>query len=167
MLRPLALLLLSLPLLLCSCDEVPDAPEITDRIELTLSTSLCPPEVPPTDRYWALAAASFDIAWDTLCVRDGGEISWYAVKVSYWEDRSEDVWNVWLIHPDLSEVRYGEASIDAAVDPNIVNPGHPRALERVPPALLEVGDYRVEVWGVVDGYMDSQRSEVRLTLTAD
>ncbi len=167
MARHTNLLLPFLALLLGACEEVPEPPEITDRVELVLSTSLCTPDTPPDTRFWGLATASFDIAWDTLCVRDGGEINWYAVKVSYWEDRAEDAWNVWLIHPELRAVRYGEASIEAAVDPNIVNEDHPDALERVPPALLEPGDYRVEVWGVVDDYLDSQRSEVRLTLLAD
>lgn len=165
--RLLSLLVFLLPLLLCACEEVPEPPETTDRVALVLSTSLCPPDVQPEARFWVLASESFRIAWNTLCVRDGGEINWYAVKVSYWEDRAEDAWNVWLIHPDLREVRYGEASIEAAVDPNVINEAHPDALERVPPALLEPGDYRVEVWGVVDDYMDSQRSEVRLTIVAD
>ena len=89
------------------------------------------------------------------------------MKVSYWEDRAEDAWNVWLIHPDRSSVRYGEAQIEAAVDPNIVNVDHPQAMERVPPALLEPGDYRVEVWGVVDNYLDSQRSEVQVSVVRD
>jgi hypothetical protein len=165
---PLRLLAVGLAAaLLCACDDSAVLAEITDRVELVLSTSLCPTDEEPTERYWALANASFDIAWDTLCVRDGGEITWYAVKVSYWEDRAEDAWNVWLIHPDVGEVRYGEATIEAALDPNIVNPHHPDALERVAPATLVPGDYRVEVWGVVEDYIDSQRSEVRLTLTQD
>jgi hypothetical protein len=40
-------------------------------------------------------------------------------------------------------------------------------MERVPPAILQPGDYRVEVWAVTDDYLDSQRSEVRLTITDD
>lgn len=38
---------------------------------------------------------------------------------------------------------------------------------RVPPDELAGGDYRVEVWGVVDDYLDSQRNEVRLTVVTD
>ena len=64
-------------------------------------------------------------------------------------------------------MRYGEVTIDAAVDPNIVNPNHPDALERVAPTTLVPGDYRVEVWAVTGDYVDSQRSEVRLTITDD
>ena len=163
--RLLALLLIGFTLVACAEEEL--APEVSDQVDLVLSTSLCEPDEPPVDHFWAAASASFDITWDTLCVRDGGEISWYAVKVSYWEDRAEDAWNVWLIHPDRSEVRYGEATIKGVLDPNIVNPSHPDAMERVPPATLQPGDYRVEVWAVTDDYLDSQRSEVRLTITND
>ena len=159
-------LLLSLLLItgLSGCPEEPFEAPVGDRVDLVLSTSRCVPDPEPTSRFWVPADSNFDIGWETLCVRDGGEIIWYAVKVSLWEDRSEDAWNVWLIHPDRSELRYGEAQIEAAVDPNLVNEDHPDAMERVPPALLEPGDYRVEVWGIVDGYLDSQRSEVRLTI---
>lgn len=160
-------LLLPVLLLLCGCGEgVPDPP-IGDSVDLVLSTALCPPDDDPPEQYWVDVAAGFDIRWETLCVRDGGQINWYAVKVSYWEDRAEDAWNVWLIDPNRSSVRYGEALIEGALDPNVVNVDHPYALERVAPALLETGDYRVEVWGVVDDYLDSQRSEVRLTVVED
>jgi hypothetical protein len=161
------LLLLLLVFGLVGCDEEDLAPDLTEQVDLVLSTSLCEPSEAPEEHFWAAVSTSFDIRWDTLCVRDGGEVSWYAVKVSYWEDRAEDAWNVWLIHPDRSEVRYGEATIDGVLDPNIVNPAHPDAMERVPPAILQPGDYRVEVWAVTDEYLDSQRSEVRLTITDD
>ena len=147
-----------------ACETTPVEIELTETVELVLSTSLCEPEEEPVDHFFAAEDAPFRIAWETLCVRDSGEVNWYAVKVSYWEDRAEDAWNVWLIDPTIDSVRYGEATIPAVVDANVVNTNHPNALERVAPALLEPGDYRVEVWAVVDDYLDSQRSEVRLTL---
>ena len=121
------------------------------------------PDVEPEDHF-VVERSPYVITWDALCVRDGRDVSWGALKISYWEDRAEDAWNVWLIDPEVSEVTYGEPQIDGTSDPNIPNTMFPYALERVGPAALDPGDYRVEVWAVVDDYLDSQRNEVRLTV---
>ena len=160
---PLGLLLVGL-VGLVACEEPLVEPELDEDVHLVLSTSLCEPEVEPQSHFFLKADGGFETSWETLCVRDGGEVNWYALKVSYWEDRAEDAWNVWLIDPSIESVIYGDPSIPAVLDPNIVNEAHPNALERVAPAPLVAGDYRVEVWAVVDDYLDSQRSEVRLTL---
>ena len=146
------------------CPAIEPDPVLTDEVHLVLYTSLCEPTEELQDHFYVARGATFEISWEALCVRDDREISWWAVKVTYWEDRSEDAWNVWLIAPEIDHVRYGEGTIDAAVDPNIINENHPLAMERVPPDDLLVGEYRVEVWGVVDDYLDSQRNEVRLTV---
>ena len=157
---PLGLLLVTLG----ACEEPLSEPGLDEGVHLVLNTSLCEPEVEPQSHFFLRASGGFETSWETLCVRDGGEVNWYAIKVSYWEDRAEDAWNVWLIDPTIDSVVYGDPSIPAVLDANIVNESHPDALERVAPVPLVPGDYRVEVWAVVDDYLDSQRSEVRLTL---
>ncbi len=158
----LAALLLSLSLL-AACTTEPAEPVLHDRVEVQLWTVLCEPDVEPEDHF-VVERSPYVITWDALCVRDGRDVSWWALKISYWEDRAEDAWNVWLIDPEVSEVTYGEPQIDGTSDPNIPNTMFPYALERVGPAALDPGDYRVEVWAVVDDYLDSQRNEVRLTV---
>ena len=150
--------------LLVGCPDGAEEPVLTSEVTVVLFTSQCEPEVAPQDRFWVARSGSFDIAWEALCVRDDREVGWWAVKVSYWADRAEDAWNVWLIDPTVDRVRYGEAMIPGAVDPNVLNEAWPDALERVAPDELVAGDYRVEVWAVVDDYLDSQRNEVRLTV---
>lgn len=154
-----------LPLLLllgCPADET--GPPLTDTVELVLWTAQCEPDEDPQDHFHrAETGEPWTIAWRLPCVRDGGEVSWFAVKVSLWEDRAEDVWNVWYIEPSISELRYGQANIDGALDPQ--NADYPAALLRVGPVSpLDPGDYRVEVWAVVGDSLDAQRNEVRLTV---
>ncbi len=149
-------------LLIVGCSPEPVPPR-SDGVEVLLWTPSCEPDFEP-ETHFHVPAGAYTISWDALCVRDAASIAWWAVKISYWEDRADDAWNVWLIDPSIQEVHYAEGEIDAAIDPNVLNPDHPFALERVAPAPLEYRDYRVEVWGVVDNYLDSQRNEVRLTL---
>ncbi len=158
--------LLSLPLLvaLTACPVEPIDPVLDDGVEVVLWTTQCEPDALPQDHFFVTNDGPYAIAWDVLCVRDRGEFLWFAVKVSYWEDRAEDAWNLWLIDPSVREVTYGERDVDGTTDPNIPNTSFPDALERVPPAPLDPGDYRVEVWGIVGEYTDSQRNEVRLTV---
>jgi hypothetical protein len=155
---------LALLALLVGCTGASPDPVLSDEVHVVLYTSQCEPEEPLHDRFYVTRSGTFDISWEALCVRDDREISWWAVKVSYWEDRAEDAWNVWLIDPDVDRVRYGEAMIPGASDPNLLNEAYPDALERVAPDELVAGEYRVEIWGVVDDYLDSQRNEVRLTV---
>ncbi|HCP45747.1 MAG TPA: hypothetical protein DIU15_06880 [Deltaproteobacteria bacterium] len=136
--------------------------ETTDRVELVLHTTLCEPEAEPPVHFHADDWNGLSLAWDILCVRDGGTIQWWGLKVSHWEDRAEDLWDVWYIDPALREVRYGEAQIDGGVDLN--NTSFPHAMERVPPRALVPGDYRVEVWGILENYLDSQWAEARITI---
>ena len=154
----------ALLLLVSACTDEPADPVLTDEVHLVLYTSLCEPGSPPDDHFAVTRSGTFDISWEALCVRDGREIGWWAVKVSWWQDRAEDAWNVWLIDPEVERVRYGQATISGAADPNVLNEAWPDALERVAPSELDAGEYRVEVWGVVDDYLDSQRNEVRLTV---
>lgn len=158
---------LALLCLLAGCTDAPTDPVLVDEVHVVLFTSQCEPEPAPIDHFAVSWSGTFDISWQALCVRDGRDVSWWAVKVSYWEDRAEDAWNVWLIDPTVDRVRYGEAMIPGAADPNMLNEAYPDALERVAPDVLEPGEYRVEVWAVVDDYLDSQRNEVRLTVVSD
>jgi len=151
-----------LPLfLLVACEPVGD-PTPGTAVELTLSTPQCEPDFVPDDHFF-VADHFFEVQWRTLCVRDRSSFAWQAVKVSLWDDRAEDIWNVWFLDPELESVRYGDADLPGVVDP--ANDAFPSALERVPPlAPLPAGDYRVEVWGVLENLGDSQRAEVRLTV---
>jgi hypothetical protein len=151
-------------LLLAACTPAEFDPVLSDAVDLTLWTILCEPEEDPETHFYVDGGAPYTIRWDARCIRDGGEIAWWAVKVSYWEDRAEDAWNLWLIDPDVDEVSYGDARVDGTTDPNIPNPSFPNALERVAPAPLTAGDYRVEIWGIVGEYTDSMRNEVRVTV---
>jgi len=157
------LLPLALLLALAACTD-PVEPDLVDEVHVVLYTSLCEPEAPPEDHFTVSFVGVFDISWEALCTRDGRDIGWWALKVSFWEDRAEDAWNVWMIDPEVDRVWYGQAEIEGAEDPYIVNESWPDALVRVGPTALQPGDYRVEIWGVVDDYLDSQRSEVRLTV---
>jgi len=148
-------------LLLAACHPVAE-PVVVDEVQLVLSTAQCAPEVEPNDHF-TVADHLFDVTWETLCVRDRSVFAWQAVKVSLWDDRAEDAWNVWFVDPEVSSVRYGEVDLPGVLDP--ANDAGPFALERVPPlAPLPAGDYRVEVWGVLENLGDSQASEVRLTV---
>jgi hypothetical protein len=157
-------------LALPACAPGEPEPEPADPVQLYLWTSLCEPdpEDPPPD-WFAVEKANpypdFRIAWELLCVRDGAEVDWFALKVSHWDDRSEDLWNVWYLDPNLREVRFGDAELPGDVQAD--NTSYPAALERVPPRAMPPGDYRVEVWALLPETLDSQRSEVRLTVTED
>lgn len=147
---------------LAGCGGAPEAVATTDRVELLLHTTLCEPETEPLRHFHTSDWTSLVLAWDILCVRDGGTIQWWGLKVSHWEDRAEDLWDVWYIDPSVRELRYGEAQIDGGVDLN--NTAFPHAMERVPPRALPPGDYRFEVWGILENYLDSQWDEVRITV---
>ena len=147
----------------CGAGEV--EPLTSDVVDLVLYTTQCPPETEPETHFHTEAAApltTLTLRWDLRCVRDQSEIQWWAVRVSHWDDRAEDIWNVWYLDPELREVRYGKAQIPGGVDIN--NTDYPYAMEKVPPQALPPGDYRVEVWGILVEYLDSQWSEVRLTV---
>ena len=148
------------------CTDEDALPVLHDGVEVLLWTTQCEPDIEPEDHFF-VNREPYSIRWEALCVRDRGDISWWALKVSLWEDRAEDAWNVWLIDPAVTEATYGDARIDAIVDPNIPNVDHPLVWERTAPAPLTAGDYRVEVWGIVDDYLDSMRNEVRLTVVSD
>ncbi len=79
---PLGLLLAGL----AACEEPLLEPELDEGVHLVLSTSLCEPETEPQSHFFLRAGGGFETSWETLCVRDGGEVNWYALKVSYWED---------------------------------------------------------------------------------
>ncbi len=151
-------------LLLVACPAADEGPPLTDTVDLVLWTAQCEPELDPEDHFYiADNGEPWHIAWELPCVRDGGEVTWFAVKVSLWEDRAEDLWNLWYVDPSIHELRYGQASVDGALDPQ--NTAYPDALLRVGPiSPLDVGDYRVEVWAVVNDSLDAQRNEVRLTV---
>lgn len=150
-------------LLLSACTAEPTDPVLDDRVDVQLWTVMCEPDEEPEDHF-VVEVSPFVIGWEALCVRDGRDVSWWALKISYWDDRAEDAWNVWLIDPTVQEVTYGQPGIDGASDPNVPNTMFPDALERVGPASLDPGEYRLEVWAVVDDYLDSQRNEVRVTV---
>lgn len=156
-------LLLSL-LLLTACDAEEAPPQTTDSVDLVLWTLQCEPEADPQDHFHIDASTQvWWIRWELPCVRDGGTVDWMAVKVSLWDDRAEDLWNLWFVDPELDEVRYGAADVPGIADST--NTDFPHALERVTPITpLPAGDYRVEVWAIVGGSLDAQRTEVRLTV---
>lgn len=156
--------LLPLLLLLSACDPAADPIDTTDSVELVLWTLQCEPDVDPPDHFVLDAATQvWWLRWTVPCVRDGGDVDWLAVKVSLWDDRAEDLWNLWFVDPELRELRYGQADVPGIID--ATNIDYPNALERVPPSTpLPPGDYRVEVWAVVGGSLDAQRNEVRVTV---
>ncbi len=107
-------------LLLAACDPVAE-PAIAEEVRLVLSTAQCEPDVAPEDHF-TVADHHFDVSWETLCVRDRSVFAWQAVKVSLWDDRAEDAWNVWFVDPDVSSVRYGEVDLPGVLDPATARP---------------------------------------------
>jgi hypothetical protein len=151
-------------LLLAACEPTELPAETTDSVELVLWTTQCEPEADPQDHFHVDAATQvWWLRWSIPCVRDGGDVDWLAVKVTDWDDRAEDVWNLWFVDPTLSEVRYGQADVPGIADSTNVD--FPNALERVTPITpLPPGDYRAEIWAIVGGSLDAQRNEVRITV---
>ena len=159
---PLAALFAALAVSGCA---PPDAPETTDQIDLLLYTSACEPESEPPFENWIEAGAGLTITWDVLCHRDDADTEWFAVKVTRWEDRSDDMWNVWYVEPTLRAVEYAEEELDGAQLPE--NPDSPLAQVRVPPRELVPGEYRVEVWDVPENQLDATIGEGKLTVLGD
>lgn len=150
-------------LILGSACEPAGEPARTDSVELVLFTTRCEPEFAPPDRFWVTEGSPWNIGWTTRCRRDDRSFQWQAIKVSFWEDRAEDAWNVWFIEPSVDLVTFGEGSLPG-VDA-LGNDDYPEALLRVRPVdPLPSGDYRVEVWGVQEDLADAQTSEVRVTV---
>jgi hypothetical protein len=153
------LLLLSL-ILLAGCAEE-DPPTITDTITVDVFTARCDPEVGFEEQFVEVGLLP-TLRWEVLCVRDDARIGWLAVKVSDWDDRADDWWNVWYLDPDLREVTYGEAPLPGVADEN--NPFAPDALPRVAPRELTIGSYRAEVWAVSADLVDSTIGETKFTV---
>ncbi len=98
--------LLPILLLLAACDPAEVPPETTDSVELVLWTLQCEPDVDPEDHFFVDATTQvWWIRWMVPCVRDGGDVDWLALKITLWDDRAEDIWNVWFADPELREVR--------------------------------------------------------------
>ncbi len=151
-------------LLLVGCAPEPGPAATTDSVELVLWTLSCEPDEDPPDHFQLAADQQvWWLRWSVPCVRDGGTVDWLAVKVSLWDDRAEDLWNLWFDDPELRELRYGAADVPGVADAS--NTDFPNALERVPAQTpLPPGDYRAEVWAIVGGSLDAQRNEVRVTV---
>lgn len=141
----------------------PAAPEPSDRVELLLYTVACPPASEPPFEQFVAADAPWTIAWTTRCTRDGRSVAWSAVKVSYWDDRAEDTWNLWYIDPTVSELAYGATDVPGIDD--TLNDDYPEAWRRVPAVdPLPPGAYRVEIWAVQDDSLDAQTTDVKVTV---
>ena len=151
-------------LLLAGC-PVDQAPSPVDQIDLVLYTPACAPDVEPPFENWMNDRTDLTISWDVLCHRDDAATAWFAVKVSRWEDRADDLWNVWYIEPELRAVTYGEEELPGVT--NAQNPSSPDAQVRVEPRELVPGEYRVEVWEVPDNTLDATVAEAKLTVLGD
>jgi len=160
------LLLLLCPVLVCftGCAD-PTVPETTDQVDLLLFTSACQPESEPPFENWMDQGTDLTIAWDVLCHRDDALTEWFAVKVTKWEDRSDDMWNVWYVEPTLRAVTFGEEELPGAQIAE--NPDSPLAQERVPPRELVPGEYRVEVWEVPENQLDATIGEAKLIVLGE
>ncbi len=151
--------LLALPLAGC---PAPEDPETIDQVDLLLFTSACEPDSEPPFENWMRAGVGLTITWDVLCRRDDAATDWFAVKVSRWEDRADDLWNVWFVDPARRAVDYGEDNLPGAQVPE--NPDSPDAQVRVPARELLPGDYRIEVWNVPENQLDATTGEAKLTV---
>jgi hypothetical protein len=143
----------------------PEPPATTDRVDLLLYTSACAPESEPPFENWIEAGSGLTIAWDVLCHRDDADTDWFAVKVTRWDDRSDDMWNVWYVEPTRRAVAYAEDELPGAQIP--ANPDAPLAQVRVPPRDLVPGEYRIEVWDVPANQLDATIGEAKLTVLGD
>jgi len=155
---------LLLPLILLAGCALP-GPETTDRVDLLLWSPACEPEAEPPFENWIEEGAGLTVAWDVLCTRDDAETSWFAVKISRWDDRADDMWNVWYLDPARRAVEYAEDDLPGVTDAQ--NPDSPDANVRVEPRDLVAGDYRVEVWNVPGNIGDAVVSEAKLTVLGD
>lgn len=157
-------LLPALALLLAGC-PADDPVSPIDQVDLLLYTPACEPESEPPFENWMNDRTELTISWDVLCHRDAAETAWFAVKVSLWEDRADDLWNLWYIEPELRAVTYGEEGVPGVT--NAQNPDSPDAQVRVEPRELVAGEYRVEVWEVPDNTADATVAEAKLTVLGD
>lgn len=139
-------------------------PVTTDRVDLLLYSPACTPDTEPPFENWIDEGDGLTIAWDVLCHRDDADTAWFAVKVSLWEDRADDLWNVWYLDPTRRGVEYAEEELPGADLPE--NPDSPLAQVRVVPRELIPGDYRVEVWEVPTNQLDAVVAEAKLTVLA-
>ena len=151
------LALLALP----ACAPAP-GPITTDRVDLLLYSPACEPETEPPFENWIDEGDGLSIAWDVLCHRDDADTAWFAVKVSLWEDRADDRWNVWYVDPARRGVDYGEEELPGAELAE--NPDAPLAQVRVAPRDLVAGEYRIEVWEVPTNQLDAVVAEAKLTV---
>ena len=143
----------------------PADPETTDQVDLLIYTSACEPESEPPFENYMQAGTGLTITWDVLCHRDDLETDWFAVKVTKWEDRADDMWNVWYVEPTRRAVVSGEEDLPGAEIP--ANPDSPDAQVRVPMRELVPGEYRVEVWDVPVNQLDATIGEAKLTVLGD
>ena len=139
-----------------------EAPETTEQVDLLLYTPACEPEFEPEFQNATWNPSGLTLSWDVLCTRDDAPVEWFALKVSRWDDRADDLWNVWFLDPDRRAVTYGEGGLPGAELPE--NPSAPDAEVRVPARELEPGDYRIEVWAVPGTEPDATTAEARLTV---
>ncbi len=160
--RALTLVLLLPVLPACATD-----PGITpvDQVDLLLFTPACEPDVEPPFENWMNEGTDLTIGWDVLCQRDDAATAWFALKVTRYDDRSDDMWKVSYVEPDIRAVSYGEEGLPGVT--NAQNPDSPDAQVLVEPRELVPGDYRVEVWNVPDDPLDTITSEVKLTVIGD
>ena len=149
-----------LAILVAGCAELPP-PETTDVVSVELFTAFCDPQSDPEESFLAPGTVP-TLRWNILCNRDGVEPAWLAVKVSHWDDRADDWWNVWYADPSLRETTYGETPLPGVDDEN--NPFFPDALPRVAPRELAPGSYRLEVWAVPTDLVDAVIGEGRFTV---
>jgi len=157
--------LLAVPLVLLAvgCPEA-EPLVIAATINVDVFTSRCDPDEGMREVHLE-AGTEPTIRWNVVCLRDGVDPAWWAIKVSDWDDRADDWWNVWYIDPGLREVVYGETPLPGVSDEN--NPFSPDALPRVAPRGLSEGSYRLEVWAVSDDLVDSTIGEVKFTMVND
>ena len=154
-------LLWPLSVALAGCAAPAAEPEVVDSVHVEVFTEACAPQE-TLGRAWVAAGEDLTLSWEALCTRDALPIVWWALKVSLWEDRADDWWNIWYLPPDLGEAEYGQLNLPGVPDPQ--NSAAPLALQRVFPRELVPGDYRLEVWGVQQNAADSMRREVRITV---
>lgn len=158
--RSALLSVLLLPILpACEAEQVPSP---VDQVDLVLYTPACEPDVEPPFDNWMNVGTDLTISWDVLCHRDDASSAWFAVKVSLYEDRADDLWNLWYVDPDLRAVTYGEEGVAGVT--NAQNPDSPDAQVRVQPRELVPGEYRIEVWDVPDNTLDATVAELKLTV---
>lgn len=150
---------LALSIAVAGC-AAPESPTISTTVTVDLFTSRCDPDEGLREVFLETDTPTF--RWDILCMRDDAATAWLALKVSDWDDRADDWWNVWYVNPDLREVAYGETPLPGVADEN--NPFAPDALPRVAPQELTDGSYRLEIWAVSGDLVDSTIGETKFTI---